>query len=87
MAAAPRPYSLTDYALTALLALSERERRSLLAAFDYLAENPAGVSDGLDFDWDGYPVHVLRYGRFTIGYLVDPDSGNATITLIRPKRG
>ena len=87
MATAPRPYALTDHALTALLAVSERDRRSLVAAFDFLAENPAQAAEGTAFDWDGYPVYVLRYGRFTIGYLIDPHSGNATITLIRPRAG
>ena len=85
MASAPRPYALTDHALTALLAVSETDRRSLLAAFDYIAENPASVAEAMTFDWDGFPVHAIRYGRFTIGYLIDPQSGNATITLILPR--
>lgn len=85
MASAPRPYALTDHALTALLAVSETDRRNLLAAFDYLAEHPAEAAQGIVFDWDGFPVHSLQYGRFTIGYLIDPGSGNATITLILPR--
>ncbi len=85
MAPSPRPYALTDHALTALLVLSEADRRSVLATFDYLAEDPAQAADGMGFDWDGYQVHVLRRGRFTIGYVIDANSGNATISLIRPR--
>lgn len=82
----PYRYVLTDHAFTAFLVLSARERRSLLSAFEQLTENPVGLSEGVDFDWDGDPAYTVRHGIFVIGYRVEVNSRILAITMIRPYR-
>ena len=83
----PQPrYLLADAVLPAILILPDREWRHLLAAFDQIAANPRDSSTCIDRDWDGRLVSVVSFGRFEIGYLISPETGAVTITLVRPRR-
>ena len=78
-------YYLADAVLTALLALSDRQCRELLTAFDQIADTPRDAAVSMGRDWDGRLVCLARHGRFEIGYVIAPDAGIITITLLRPR--
>jgi hypothetical protein len=77
-------YFLADGVLTALVALSDQNCRGLLAAFDQIATDPRGAAVSMGRDWDGRLVCLARHGRFEIGYVIAPEAGIITITLLRP---
>ncbi len=77
-------YFLADAVLTGLYAMHDRDCRAILAAFDQIAEAPQAMADTVGNDWDGRRVYLAHSGRFEIGYVVLPESGKVTFTLLRP---
>lgn len=80
-------YFLADVVLTALFALRDEECCGLFAAFDQIADDPRGTAIAMGRDWDGRLVCLSSHGRFEIGYVIAPDAGIITITLLRPRAG
>ena len=79
-------YFLADAVLTALFAIRDHDCKTLLAAFDQIAENPRGMADAVGQDWDGCLVYVAHSGRFEIGYIIAFTTRTITFTLLRPSR-
>ena len=79
-------YFLADAVLTALFAIHDRDCRTLLAAFDQIADNPSAMADAMGRDWDGRLVCVAHSGRFEIGYIIAANGETITFTLLRPAR-
>ena len=77
-------YAIEENAATALLALSDAQITSLVAAFEALADQPAEKPDSYSLDARGRPLANKIAGDFLIGYWCEHAARRLHILRIDP---